>query len=268
MPFYKGCNQNPIYVYDPNPAGKEAVVLLHGWPLNGEMFEYQLTSLEGYRCICIDCRGFGKSAAPESGYSYDCLADDLAQVIKQIGLKCFTLCGFSMGGAIALRYMKRHRGQGVKKLILLAAAAPCFVKRPDFPYGQDWEAVTALINGCATNRPLALEGFNDLFLQRDTDNPFRNWCNLLGLEASYLGTLKCLYSLRDSDLRNDALYVHCPCDILHGREDRVCPYELGEQLNRLIPQSQLYPFERSGHCIFHDELEKFNDVFASCVRSC
>lgn len=37
--------------------------------------------------------------------------------------------------AIVLRYMKNYKGYGVLKLILLAAAAPSWTKRPDFPYG-------------------------------------------------------------------------------------------------------------------------------------
>lgn len=46
-------------------AGKP-VVFIHGWPLNHQMYEYQLTELpkHNYRCIALDLRGFGKSDKP------------------------------------------------------------------------------------------------------------------------------------------------------------------------------------------------------------
>ena len=51
-----------------------------------------------------------------------------------------------MGGAIALRYMNCFHGFEVCKLILLSAAAPCFARRPGFPYGKPVQEVNDLIN--------------------------------------------------------------------------------------------------------------------------
>ena len=268
MPCVRGKNGTPLYVYDPNPLGCEAIVLLHGWPLNHEMFEYQLNMLldENYRCIVPDLRGFGRSGAPVGDYGYDTYADDLAAIVKQLGVECFILCGFSMGGAIALRYMKRYCGRGVKKLVCMAAAAPVFTRRMDFPYGTPRQDVDAMIALCEQNRPLLLENFSQLFLQESTDEPFRNWCNLMNLEGSPIGTRKCLYSLRDEDLRDDTRFVHVPCGIFHGLLDRVCPYELGVQLHEMIPFSTLFTFACSGHCIFHDELEAFNSALLDFIR--
>src|SRR5690242_21496621 len=57
----------------------EPVLFLHGWPVNAKMYEYQFTTLpaRGIRCIAPDLRGFGKSDAPFTGYSYNQLADDI-----------------------------------------------------------------------------------------------------------------------------------------------------------------------------------------------
>jgi non-heme chloroperoxidase len=64
------------------------VIFLHGWPLSSQMFEYQFTLLseQGYRCIGIDQRGFGKSHAPATGYDYDRLADDVKAVVDYLKL--------------------------------------------------------------------------------------------------------------------------------------------------------------------------------------
>ena len=78
----------------------QPVVLIHGWPLSKEMWEYQIEDLvnAGFRVITYDRRGFGKSSKPWSNYDYDTLASDLKAVIDQLSLTDVTLVGFSMGG--------------------------------------------------------------------------------------------------------------------------------------------------------------------------
>ena len=67
------------------------------------------------------------------------LSDDVRYVIDALKLHDITLAGHSTGGAIAIRYMARHKGYGVSKLALFAAAAPSLIKRPNFPYGLEKE---------------------------------------------------------------------------------------------------------------------------------
>ena len=137
MFYIKSTNNVKIAVWDWRPEGKETVVLVHGWPLSHKIFEYQIGRLcaRGCRVVAMDLRGFGESDAPAAGYSYNEMATDLHQVVCALGLGEFTLAGFSMGGAVALRYMSLFQGKGVKRLMLLAAAAPCWTQRPGFPYG-------------------------------------------------------------------------------------------------------------------------------------
>ena len=125
MGYFVGVEQGVnIYVEDLNPEGSKTIVFIHGWPLNHKQFEYQFDVLPamGYRCIGIDWRGFGKSDKPLSGYNYDRLADDIHTVVVTLQLNNITLAGHSTGGAIAIRYMARHSGYGVSKLVLIDAA--------------------------------------------------------------------------------------------------------------------------------------------------
>ena len=147
MFFIKSTDGVKIAVYDYNPQGKQTVFLVHGWPLSHKIYEYQTELLTecGYRVVAIDLRGFGLSDTPAGGYSYDQMAEDIYQVACALRLYCFTLVGFSMGGAIVLRYMHRYCGYGVCKLILLAAAAPRWTQCPGFPYGQSREYVDELL---------------------------------------------------------------------------------------------------------------------------
>src|SRR5580704_8793728 len=74
------------------------VVLIHGWPLSKEMWEYQVEALvvAGLRVIKYDRRGFGKSDKPWGDYEYDTLANDLKTILDELDLKDVTLVGFSM----------------------------------------------------------------------------------------------------------------------------------------------------------------------------
>ncbi len=183
MGYYVNVNGVKIYVEDLNPESKKTIVFLHGWPGNHNLFEYQFDKLPqlGYRCIGIDTRGFGKSDKPFNGYDYDTLSDDVRGVVETLGLRDFILAGHSTGGAIAVRYMGRHKGYGVKKLVLIAAAAPSLIKRPNFPYGIDQEMLLQIINGTYRDRPQMLREFGDMFFLKHISQAFSNWFFQLGL---------------------------------------------------------------------------------------
>ena len=224
------------------------------------MFEYQFNQLPamGYRCIGIDQRGFGKSDRPWSGYNYNRMADDVRAVIDTLQLEDVILAGHSMGGAVAIRYMARHEGYKVSKLALYGAAAPVFTSRPGYPYGITAEEVNKLIYDTYTNRPQMLANFGDLFFANYLTESFKEWFMDLGLEASGHSTAMALVALRDEDLRQDLAHIHVPTAIFHGKQDKVCPYELAELMHLGIRHSTLTPFKYSGHGLFYCEMRKFN----------
>jgi non-heme chloroperoxidase len=255
-----------IYVEDFGEG--RPVLFIHGWPLDHRMYEYQVTHLPpyGFRCIRIDLRGFGQSDQPWDGYGYDRLADDLRIVIDTLHLQNLALVGFSMGGAIAIRYMARHAGHGVSQLLLLAAAAPAYTQRTNYPYGTTKEEVNGLIHGNYTDRPAMLNNIGSKFFASSISPSFREWFHSLGLAASSHGTAYGLLSLRDEDLRPDMACIQVPTFIFHGTLDQLCPFVFAKLMHQGIPNSQLIRFERSGHGIFYDELELFNHRFLTVLR--
>ena len=258
-----------IAVYDYNPRGKQTVFLIHGWPLSHQIFEYQINLLTdyGYRVVAVDLRGFGKSDTPVCGYFYDQMAADLFQVIRQLCLRQIILVGFSMGGAIALRYMSRYNGFGVCRLILLSAAAPCFVQRPDFPYGKTVLEANDLISLAETDRPQLCQSFSrQLFACPHTDAVV-DWFRDIALSASGIGTIKSCIALRDEDGRMDFRCVHVPTYIIHGDKDIIVSKELAEIQHQSICGSKLITLPDSGHGIIYDQLEKFNSIFMNCITT-
>ena len=72
-------NSQPIELYYEDHGLGSPVVLIHGWPLNGDAWEKQTAALiaAGHRVITYDRRGFGRSSKPGIGYNYDTFAADL-----------------------------------------------------------------------------------------------------------------------------------------------------------------------------------------------
>ncbi|MFR5071144.1 MAG: alpha/beta fold hydrolase [Bianqueaceae bacterium] len=143
---------------------------------------------------CEGVRAFRRTAC---GYEYDRLSDDVFQVIQALRLSRFVLVGFSMGGAIVLRYMRRHQGFGVCRLALLGAAAPRYTCCPGFPYGVPRSTVESLIALSQTDRPQQAQDFSRQLLACPHSDAIKDWFRDLALEASGIGTVKTAYALRD-----------------------------------------------------------------------
>jgi non-heme chloroperoxidase len=65
-----------------------------------------------------------------------------------------------MDGSISILYVSPHDGAHIKKLALIGAAAPCFTKREDVPYGIDKLAVDDLIRQTYEDRPSSFLGMH------------------------------------------------------------------------------------------------------------
>lgn len=185
------------------------------------------------------------SDTPVCGYTYDQMATDISQIVRQLRLQKFILAGFSMRGAIALRNMNRFKGNGVCKLILLSAAAPCFARRFDFPYGKPVDEVNALINLAETDRPQLCQNFSRQLFACPHSEAVIDWFRDIALPASGIGTIK---------------------SCIHGDKDLVVSKELAEIQHQSICGSKLITLADSGHGIIYDRLDQFNSIFMNAIN--
>lgn len=95
----KSSNAAPVKIFYQDLGEGKPVVLIHGWPLSSDSWEYQLNELpaHGLRIIAYDRRGFGKSDKPWGNYDYDTLASDLNALLEELDLREVTLVGFFYG---------------------------------------------------------------------------------------------------------------------------------------------------------------------------
>jgi pimeloyl-ACP methyl ester carboxylesterase len=89
--------------------GDTALVFQHFWGGSSMTWNDVISSLrERFRCIAIDARGAGSSAAPATGYSMEDHARDALNVVKSLELSRYVLVGHSMGGKAAQLLASPH----------------------------------------------------------------------------------------------------------------------------------------------------------------
>ena len=130
-------NSTTTELYYEDQGSGQPVVLIHGYPLDGNSWERQSRELiaAGYRVITYDRRGFGQSSKVGAGYDYDTFAADLDTVLNTLDLRDVILVGFSMGTGELARYVKNYGHERVAKLAFLASLEPFLVATDDNPTG-------------------------------------------------------------------------------------------------------------------------------------
>ncbi|WP_375421850.1 alpha/beta fold hydrolase [uncultured Sphingomonas sp.] len=264
MPYVKTRDGTDLYVKDWGSG--RPVILIHGWPLSADSWDAQAMALAeaGFRAIAYDRRGFGRSGQPWTGYDYDTLTDDLADVMKATGAdNDATLVGFSMGGGEVARYMSRHNGQGVIAAGLIASVVPYMLKTSDNPHGVPEEQLAAIGAGIKKDRP----GFFHSFLQQffgvgfissPVSEQTVDWAWRLAMQGGLKPILECAKSFGHTDFRGDLPAFRVPTLIVHGTADKTVPIDpTARQAAKGIVSSQLVEYDGAPHGLTVTESDRF-----------
>ncbi len=264
MPFIKTRDGTDIYVKDWGSG--RPVILTHGWPLNADSWDAQAMALAeaGFRAIAYDRRGFGRSGQPWSGYDYDTLTDDLADVMAATGAtEDATLVGFSMGGGEVARYMSRHDGKGVIASGLIASVVPYMLKTDDNPHGVPEATLAGIGNGIKEDRPAFFRTFLQQFLgvgfiTSPVSDEMVDWVWGLAMQAGLRPTLACAESFGHTDFRTDLAAFRVPTLIVHGTADKTVPIDAtGRAAAKGIAGSQLVEYDGAPHGLTLTESDRF-----------
>lgn len=260
--------------YEDYGIGKP-VVLIHGWPLSKEMWEYQLDALvgSGMRVITYDRRGFGNSSKPWFGYDYDTLARDLEEVLVQLKLEEVTLVGFSMGGGEIARYSSLFGLKKISRIILISSILPSLLKSAENPEGSSTEQLNEKLEQISTDRIEFLETFGKHFfgidiISQPISKPLLEYYKMLGSLASPRATKECMKAFTNTDFTNDIKSIDIPVLIIHGEADKTVPIDISsKRLASMIPESQLVIYDSAPHGIFYTEKDRLNLDIMSFIRT-
>lgn len=264
MPFLKTRDGTELYVKDWGQG--RPVILLHGWPLNADMWDATAMALAeaGFRAIAYDRRGFGRSGQPWSGYNYDTLADDLADVMAAAGAENATLIGFSMGGGEVARYMSRHEGKNVAAAALVSSVVPYMLRTGDNPDGVPADTFEQMKDGIREDRNRFFRhtfapGFYGVgWVTSPVSNDLLDWATRTATMASLKATLDCVDAFGTTDFRPDLPAFRVPTLIVHGTADKTVPIDPSARAaHRGIPGSQLVEYDGEPHGLTDTAGERF-----------
>src|ERR1700760_481638 len=242
------------------------VVLIHGWPLTGDMFEYQTVALleAGYRVTTDERRGSGQSSHPATGYDYDTFADDLATVLKKLDLQGANLVGFSMGGGEIARYLSRHGASRIAKVALVSSVVPYLLKGPDNPDGVDESVLEDMKKQIRADRFSFLQTFAKMFygvgiVSKPVSEALLDWTFVLAVMASPVATLRCVDAFGKTDFRSDLKSFTVPTLIIHGDSEKTVPIAaVGRVAAKRIPGSRFTGYPGEPHGLFATVPAKLN----------
>jgi pimeloyl-ACP methyl ester carboxylesterase len=108
----------------------DPVVLLHGWPETWYAWHKVMPALaKNYTVIAPDLRGLGDSSKPVTGYDGKTLAEDIHQLVTQLGFKTIFLVGHDIGSFVVYPYAAAHPTE-VKRLVVMDVPPPGFFPPP------------------------------------------------------------------------------------------------------------------------------------------
>lgn len=267
-------SNTPVELYYEDWGQGQPVVLIHGWPLSHEMWEYQINDLveAGFRVITYDRRGFGQSSKPHYGYDYDTLTDDLKALLDNLNLHDVTLVGFSMGGGEVVRYFSRHGGERVSSVVLISSVTPSMLQTEENPDGVKESVFTDMMTSMKKDRISFLEDFGKQFygvtvVNKPISTALLEYNKMLCALASPRATQECAKSFAYTDFRDDMAAVNVPTLIIHGDDDKIVPIEpTGDKSSKLIADSIYIRYEDAPHGLFYTEREKLNNDLIRFIK--
>ncbi|MBU4464759.1 MAG: alpha/beta hydrolase [Actinobacteria bacterium] len=265
-------NTTDIELYYEDHGTGQAVVLIHGYPLDGSSWERQSRDLRdaGYRVITYDRRGFGRSSKVETGYDYDTFAGDLNTVLTTLDLSDVILVGFSMGTGELARYAKLFGTDRVAKFAFLASLEPGMLAQGVPQSLFDGIAATAKADRFAWFTQFYKDFYNldeNLGSRISQEAVTASWNTATGSApiAAYA-----VVPTWVEDFTADVAAVGAsgkPVLIAHGTSDNILPIDAtGRPFHAALPDAEYHEIDGAPHGMLWTHAEEVNAVLLPFVK--
>jgi pimeloyl-ACP methyl ester carboxylesterase len=261
-------NSSTVEIYYEDHGSGQPIVLIHGYPLNGQSWEKQIPMLleHGYRVIIYDRRGFGRSSQPTTGYDYDTFASDLNILMTTLDLNRAILVGFSMGTGEVARFIGNYGTGRLDRVAFMGPIPPFLLKTADNPTGVDQSVFDGIMDAVRADRYAYLTKFYQDFYALDrnlgtriSEDAVRASFNVAAA-ASPHATLACVPTWL-TDFRRDIPKVDVPALILQGTDDRILPIDsCGRVLRTMLPAAQYVELPDAPHGLCWTHYQEVNQA--------
>ena len=273
MPY---ANSKGVQLYHEEAGKGVPVVFVHEFAGDIRSWEPQLRYFSRrYRCIAFNARGYLPSAVPESvsQYSQAIAADDIANVMTDLGVRKAHIIGCSMGGYATLHFGLRHARMARSLTVIGAGYGSDPDKRAQFL--KDNDVMARRFEELGTAEAISIYQIGPARVQYQNKDPrgFHEFCEEFA-EHSALGSAN---TLRGVQGRRPTIYslerglarMKVPTHIVSGDEDNNC-LEPGIFIKRVCPAARLTVVAATGHAVNVEEPDLFNsltDDFLALVDS-
>jgi len=255
----------------------DLALLLHGWPQDGSSWGAVAPRLAaaGYRVVCPDLKGFGRSDTPRSGYDPATLADEIAQLIRNLHARKAVLVGHDWGGAISLATAFRHPGR-VRALVVASSPfrqldltvswhVPLFnlPVAPQLAFKLAGRPLTrAAIRYSAVVQTPFDEAAMDRYADAVTVDPAAWLAYYRTLSRKALvdwGIRKVRRRVRFLSSPREPHRLRVPAAVIWGEEDRVTPFHLAGRVAHDL-DARLVAIPGVGHLVHEEAPDVVSDV--------
>ena len=252
MPFI---NLETTEIYYEIHGQGDPLLLIHGLGSSSRDWEMQLPQFsKHFQVINIDLRGHGRSAKNPGPYSMMLFAEDVAQLIQELGLSPVHVLGISLGGMVAFQ-MVLDCPEVIRSLVIVNSLpeliAHNFKDRTDY-----WKRllIVRIFGLEKMGQVLAerffiepeQEGLREIFAQRWAKNH----------KPSYLASLNAGFGWSVLDRLGE---IRVPTLVI-GAEGDYFSNEEKDRYTRLIPNAELVIVENSRHALPAEKPAEFNKI--------
>jgi len=240
-----------------------AVVLVHGFSLDGRMWEEQIPALRDIATVIrYDARGFGRSSTPELGVDY-VPSTDLVAILDHLGIENAVLVGQSMGGFVALHTAVAAPSR-VRGLVLLDALLDGIEWDADSDIAME-NASRAMVNdGVAAGKRVWL-GHPIFAPARRSDGLAARLEVETELWTGFQWTHKDPRAPVHPSPFASLEQIAAPTTVVIGELDVPCFHVMAEEMARRIPGARLITIPDAGHMVNLESPDLVNAVLREAV---
>jgi pimeloyl-ACP methyl ester carboxylesterase len=249
--------------YDDVGAGLP-VAFIHGFPHNRSLWAPQVGALvDRARCIVPDLRGFGESSR-HGPFSIDQFADDVATLLRTLGIERAVIAGLSMGGYVAFALWRRHRSM-VRGLVLADTRAGADSEETREKRRALMEVARTRGSGAVADAQITgMIGKTTREKRPRMIDEVHRMLESAPVEG-IVGALEAMMARVDSTGTLSTIDV--PTLIVVGSEDVLTPVSEAEILHEGIRGSRLEVIEHAGHVSNLERPASFNHVLSEFLAS-
>jgi class 3 adenylate cyclase/alpha-beta hydrolase superfamily lysophospholipase len=220
------------------------------------IFRHFLLKLaQHHKLVRYDARGNGLSDWDVNALSLDAWVSDMEAVADAAGLDRFPLFGFSQGCAVSIAFAARHPDR-VSHLILYGSFALGSNKLPNLTAAdrERFAAMKTLMKlGWGSDDQTFRQIFTSILMPTATREQASHFNELQRLSGSPEGAVRYLETAAEIDVRDYLPKIKAPTLVMHLRDDRRVPIQLGREVAGRIPGARFVALPGDNHIMLeHD----------------